>query len=151
MLNDPELVNPVKDKVNSEKVNAEFAMDEVASMFISMFENMDNEYMKERAADIRDVTKRVLAHLLGINFSNPGTISEEVIIIAEDLTPSDTAQLNRKYAKGFTTDIGGRTSHSADYGSLYGNSSCCWYESCYGENPKRRYRNHRWFRWRSNC
>ena len=113
MLNDPELVNPVKDKVNSEKVNAEFAMDEVASMFISMFENMDNEYMKERAADIRDVTKRVLAHLLGINFSNPGTISEEVIIIAEDLTPSDTAQLNRKYAKGFTTDIGGRTSHSA--------------------------------------
>ena len=48
MLNDPELVNPVKDKVNSEKVNAEFAMDEVASMFISMFENMDNEYMKER-------------------------------------------------------------------------------------------------------
>ncbi len=94
-----ELVNPVKDKVNSEKVNAEFAMDEVASMFISMFENMDNEYMKERAADIRDVTKRVLAHLLGINFSNPGTISEEVIIIAEDLTPSDTAQLNHKYAK----------------------------------------------------
>ena len=70
VLNDPELVNPVKDKVNSEKVNAEFAMDEVASMFISMFENMDNEYMKERAADIRDVTKRVLAHLLGINFSN---------------------------------------------------------------------------------
>ena len=48
VLNDPELVNPVKDKVNSEKVNAEFAMDEVASMFISMFENMDNEYMKER-------------------------------------------------------------------------------------------------------
>jgi phosphotransferase system enzyme I (PtsI) len=69
--------------------------------------------MKERAADIRDVTKRVLAHLLGINFSNPSTISEEVIIIAEDLTPSDTAQLNRTYAKGFTTDIGGRTSHSA--------------------------------------
>ena len=81
-------------------------------MFIYMFENMDNEYMKERAADIRDVTKRVLAHLLGLPH-NPGRISEEVIIIAEDLTPSDTAQLNRKYAKGFTTDIGGRTSHSA--------------------------------------
>ena len=113
VLNDPELVNPVKDKVTSEKINAEFAMDEVASMFITMFESMDNEYMKERAADIRDVTKRVIAHLLGINFSNPSTISEEVIIIAEDLTPSDTAQLNRKYAKGFTTDIGGRTSHSA--------------------------------------
>ena len=81
-------------------------------MFISMFENMENEYMKERAADIRDVTKRVLAIFRSI-LSNPSTISEEVIIIAEDLTPSDTAQLNRKYAKGFTTDIGGRTSHSA--------------------------------------
>lgn len=82
-------------------------------MFINMFESMDNEYMKERAADIRDVTKRVLAHLLGVNVSNPSLISEEVVIIAEDLTPSDTAQLNRKFVKGFTTDIGGRTSHSA--------------------------------------
>ena len=72
-----------------------------------MFENMENQYMKERAADIKDVTKRVLANLLGVSISNPSMISEEVIIIAEDLTPSDTAQLNRKYAKGFTTDIGG--------------------------------------------
>jgi phosphotransferase system enzyme I (PtsI) len=113
VLNDPELVNPVKDKITSENVNAEHAMNEVATMFVNLFESMDNEYMKERAADIRDVTKRVLAHLLGVNFSNPSTISEEVVIIAEDLTPSDTAQLNRQYAKGFTTDIGGRTSHSA--------------------------------------
>ncbi|MBO9129849.1 phosphoenolpyruvate--protein phosphotransferase [Bacillus sp. 165] len=113
VLNDPELLNPVKDKIQNESANAEFALNEVASMFVSMFESMDNEYMKERAADIRDVTKRVLAHLLGVRFANPSTISEEVIIIAEDLTPSDTAQLNRKYAKGFTTDIGGRTSHSA--------------------------------------
>ena len=74
---------------------------------------MDNEYMQERAADIRDVTKRVLSHLLGVKMVSPSTISEEVIIIAEDLTPSDTAQLNRNFVKGFTTDIGGRTSHSA--------------------------------------
>ncbi|MEH7350682.1 phosphoenolpyruvate--protein phosphotransferase [Gottfriedia acidiceleris] len=113
VLNDPELVNPVKDKIKSESVNADFAMNEVASMFVQMFESMDNEYMKERAADIRDVTKRVMAHLLGVTISNPANITEEVIIIAEDLTPSDTAQLNRKYALGFTTDIGGRTSHSA--------------------------------------
>ncbi|MDG4655720.1 phosphoenolpyruvate--protein phosphotransferase [Ectobacillus antri] len=113
VLNDPELVNPVKDKIKGEQVNAEYAMNEVATMFVNLFENMDSEYMKERAADIRDVTKRVLAHLLGVSFSNPSTITEEVVIIAEDLTPSDTAQLNRKYAKGFTTDIGGRTSHSA--------------------------------------
>ena len=113
VLNDPELLNPIKDKIKSENVNAEFALNEVASMFVQMFESMDNEYMKERAADIRDVTKRVLAHLLGVKISTPASITEEVIIIAEDLTPSDTAQLNRKYALGFTTDIGGRTSHSA--------------------------------------
>jgi phosphotransferase system enzyme I (PtsI) len=74
---------------------------------------MDNEYMKERAADIRDVTARILSHLLGVAIANLSLISEEVIIVAKDLTPSDTAQLNRQYVKGFTTDIGGRTSHSA--------------------------------------
>jgi len=113
VLSDPELLNPVKDKIQTESVNAEFAMKETADMFISMFEAMDNEYMKERAADIRDVTKRVIGHLLGVEIPNPSLISEEVIIIAEDLTPSDTAQLNRQYVKAFTTDIGGRTSHSA--------------------------------------
>ncbi|QOR85141.1 phosphoenolpyruvate--protein phosphotransferase [Geobacillus stearothermophilus] len=113
VLDDPELLNPIKEKIQTERVNAEYALDETALFFISMFEAMDNEYMKERAADIRDVTKRVLAHLLGVTISNPSLISEEVVIIAEDLTPSDTAQLNRQYVKGFATDIGGRTSHSA--------------------------------------
>ncbi|MGG6432264.1 phosphoenolpyruvate--protein phosphotransferase [Anoxybacillus sp. D401a] len=113
VLSDPELVQAVEQKIEQERVNAEFALHDVASMFIAMFEAMDNEYMKERAADIRDVTKRVLAHLLGVTISNPSMITEEVIIVGEDLTPSDTAQLNRKYVKGFTTDIGGRTSHSA--------------------------------------
>ncbi|GLF90291.1 phosphoenolpyruvate-protein phosphotransferase [Bacillus safensis] len=113
VLSDPELLNPVKDKIKSDKVNAEFALKETATMFVTMFEAMDNEYMKERAADIRDVTKRVIGHLLGVDIPNPSMISEEVIIIAEDLTPSDTAQLNRQFVKGFATDIGGRTSHSA--------------------------------------
>jgi phosphoenolpyruvate-protein phosphotransferase (PTS system enzyme I) len=113
VLSDPELIAPIEDKIKNEKVNAETALKETADMFVSMFESMDNEYMRERAADIRDVTKRVLAHLLGVQVSNPSMITEEVIIIAEDLTPSDTAQLNREFVKGFTTDIGGRTSHSA--------------------------------------
>ncbi|PSA92009.1 phosphoenolpyruvate--protein phosphotransferase [Bacillus atrophaeus] len=113
VLSDPELLNPIKEKISSESINAEFALKETASMFVSMFESMDNEYMKERAADIRDVTKRVTGHLLGVEIPNPSLISEEVIIVAEDLTPSDTAQLNREFVKGFTTDIGGRTSHSA--------------------------------------
>lgn len=113
VLNDPELLNPVKDKIKNEAVNAEFAMRETADQFIAMFESMDNEYMRERAADIRDVTKRVIAHLLGVQIPNPSLINEEVIIVAEDLTPSDTAQLNKSYVQAFTTDIGGRTSHSA--------------------------------------
>ncbi|MGM0851765.1 MAG: phosphoenolpyruvate--protein phosphotransferase [Bacillota bacterium] len=113
VLSDPELLTPIEDKVKSENVNAEFALKETANMFVSMFESMDNEYMKERASDIRDVTKRVLSHLLGVQIANPSMVTEEVIVIAEDLTPSDTAQLNREFVKGFTTDIGGRTSHSA--------------------------------------
>jgi phosphoenolpyruvate-protein phosphotransferase (PTS system enzyme I) len=113
VLSDPELISPIEDKINTDSVNAEHALKETADMFISMFESMDNEYMKERAADIRDVTKRVLARLLGVQIPNPSMVTEEVIIVAEDLTPSDTAQLNRNYVLGFTTDIGGRTSHSA--------------------------------------
>ncbi len=113
VLKDPELLGAVQEKVKSEKINSEFAMREIADMFITMFEQMDNEYMKERAADIRDVTKRVISHLLGVQIPNPSMIAEEVIVVSEDLTPSDTAQLNREFVKGFTTDIGGRTSHSA--------------------------------------
>ncbi|MBU5595705.1 phosphoenolpyruvate--protein phosphotransferase [Amphibacillus sp. MSJ-3] len=113
VLSDPELITPIEDKIKTDKVNAEAALDEVANMFINMFEQMDNAYMRERAADIKDVTERVMAHLLDVSFPDPALISEEVIIIAEDLTPSDTAQLNKQFVKGFTTNIGGRTSHSA--------------------------------------
>ena len=113
ILDDPEFMGTVKTDIESKVINAEYAFKETSDMFISMFEAMDNEYMKERAADIRDVSKRILAHLLGVDLPNPSLIDEEVIVIAEDLTPSDTAQLNKKYVKGFVTNIGGRTSHSA--------------------------------------
>ena len=114
VLSDPELIGQVKDSITSNKVNAEAALKEVTDMFISIFAGMeDNPYMQERAADIRDVSKRVLAHLLGVKIPSPATIKDEVIIVAADLTPSDTAQLNRQYVKAFVTDIGGRTSHSA--------------------------------------
>ncbi|GIO07578.1 phosphoenolpyruvate-protein phosphotransferase [Brevibacillus reuszeri] len=113
VLEDPELVDTVKEKIEQEKVNAESAVSDVAQVFIGLFEQMDDEYMRERAADIRDVTKRIMSHLLGIAFAGPGELTEEVIVVAEDLTPSDTAQLDRRFVKGFVTDIGGRTSHSA--------------------------------------
>lgn len=113
VLSDPEMITPMEDKIKNENVNAEKALDDVATMFIDMFKAMDNEYMRERAADIQDVTKRVMAHLLKVTFPDPALIDEEVVIVAEDLTPSDTAQLNKQFVKGFTTNIGGRTSHSA--------------------------------------
>lgn len=114
VLSDPEMVSSIESNIRDNKVNAESALKDVTDMFISMFEGMhDNPYMQERAADIKDVTKRVLSHLLGVTLPNPAMIDEEVIVIAHDLTPSDTAQLDRKYVKAFVTDIGGRTSHSA--------------------------------------
>lgn len=113
ILDDPEFIGTVRTDIVSKEINAEYALKETSDMFIHMFESMDNDYMRERAADIRDVSKRLLAHLLGVVLQNPSLIDEEVVVIAEDLTPSDTAQLNKKYVKGFATNIGGRTSHSA--------------------------------------
>ncbi|ENH0451120.1 phosphoenolpyruvate--protein phosphotransferase [Listeria monocytogenes] len=113
VLNDPELTGPIEESIKNSKTNAETALQETTDMFIGMFESMDNEYMRERAADIKDVRKRVLSHLLGVTIPNPALIDEEVVVVAADLTPSDTAQLNRNFVKGFVTDIGGRTSHSA--------------------------------------
>ncbi|MEC0091705.1 phosphoenolpyruvate--protein phosphotransferase [Paenibacillus macquariensis] len=113
ILNDPEFIDPVKSLITTESINASYALNEIANQFIAMFENMKSAYLQERAADMRDVSKRILKHLLGISQISPAEIAEETIVIAEDLTPSDTAQLNRKYVKGFTTNIGGRTSHSA--------------------------------------
>lgn len=114
ILSDPEMLGQISDKIKNDKVNAEAAVKSVTDMFIQMFEGMtDNAYMQERAGDVRDVTKRLMSHLLGVTLPSPALINEEVVIVAHDLTPSDTAQLDRKYVKGFITDIGGRTSHSA--------------------------------------
>ncbi|HWI48821.1 MAG TPA: phosphoenolpyruvate--protein phosphotransferase, partial [Rummeliibacillus sp.] len=112
VLEDPEMLGMVESKID-EGVNAEFALDEVSTMFIGMFETMDNDYLKERAADIRDVSKRLLAKLLNVEIPDYSHLNEDVIIVAEDLTPSMTAQLDKTHVKGFVTNIGGRTSHSA--------------------------------------
>ncbi|HIX01589.1 MAG TPA: phosphoenolpyruvate--protein phosphotransferase [Candidatus Ligilactobacillus excrementigallinarum] len=114
ILSDPEMIGQIESKIKDDHVNAESALKAVTDTFISMFEAMeDNAYMQERAGDIRDVTKRVMSHLLGVTLPSPALIDKEVVIVAHDLTPSDTAQLDRKFVKGFVTDIGGRTSHSA--------------------------------------
>src|SRR5699024_8636957 len=91
---DPEFTDQVKGQIETDKVNAETALKNVSDMFIQIFASMeDNPYMQERAADIKDVSERMLAALLGVKLPSPATINEEVIVIAHDLTPSDTAQL----------------------------------------------------------
>ncbi|HDA8135542.1 TPA: phosphoenolpyruvate--protein phosphotransferase [Staphylococcus aureus] len=113
VLDDPELIQPIQDKIKNENANAATALTDVTTQFVTIFESMDNEYMKERATDIRDVSKRVLSHILGVELPNPSMIDESVVIVGNDLTPSDTAQLNKEFVQGFATNIGGRTSHSA--------------------------------------
>jgi len=113
MANDPELRGQIEETIKNDKVNAEYATDQVASMMVSIFESMEDAYMRERAADIKDVTFRLKCNICGKVIPNLSTIDEPVIIVAKDLTPSDTGSLNKEFAKGFATEIGGRTSHSA--------------------------------------
>ena len=113
VLEDPELIGSAISKIRDEKVNADYALNEIKEMFVAMFDSMDIEYMRERAADIKDVTNRVLRHILGIKVVDLAELDEEVVLIAHDLTPSDTATMNKNMVLGFLTDIGGRTSHTA--------------------------------------
>ncbi len=112
MANDPELTGQMKSMIENDVVNAEYAADEVSKQMVALFESMDNDYFRERAADVKDVTFRLKCNLLGLEIPDLSSISEPTIIVAHDLTPSDTAQLN-EFVKGFVTEIGGKTSHSA--------------------------------------
>ena len=98
-------------KINSENKNAQLALEETVAEIVTMFESLDDEYLRERAADIKDVGKRIMCGLKGIK-SNPFEgINEDVIVVAEDLAPSDTANMDFRYIKGFITEAGGVTSH----------------------------------------
>jgi len=112
MLDDPEVFGKVREKIKAESVNAEWIIKEVTDMFVQIFESMEDQYLKERVADLKDVTNRVTRILLGVELVDLTNISEDVIIVSEDLTPSDTAQMNKEMVLGFITEIGGRTSHS---------------------------------------
>lgn len=113
MLDDPELTGAVIMQIENEMVNAEYALKATVDMFITVFEQMDNEYMRERAADIKDIGGRISNILLGISDTSLAEIYEKCIVVAKDLTPSDTAQMDSEMVLGFVTDMGGRTSHSA--------------------------------------
>jgi phosphoenolpyruvate-protein phosphotransferase (PTS system enzyme I) len=115
MLEDEELISMVSNKILGEKSNAEYALKTTIEGFIQVFEEMDNEYMRERASDIKDVGNRILNIMMSADVDNVNlkNITGDYIIVAKDLTPSDTANMNRNSVLGFVTQIGGRTSHTA--------------------------------------
>lgn len=113
VVEDPELISAVEDKIDQAAVNAEAAVDQVVDRFAEMFANMDSEYMQERAADVKDVGGRILKNLLGVDTVSLLNLEEEIVLGAEDLAPSDTAQLDKNKVLGFITEVGGRTSHTA--------------------------------------
>lgn len=113
MLEDPELIESVALAIKDEMLNAEFALHRTAQQFIQMLLELDDEMLRGRASDIQDIAGRILSHLRGAKHIDLSALDEDCIIIAHDLAPSDTAQLKLELVRGFITEAGSRTSHSA--------------------------------------
>ncbi|MBF0751607.1 MULTISPECIES: phosphoenolpyruvate-protein phosphotransferase PtsI [unclassified Pasteurella] len=113
ILEDEELEEEIIDYLRSHKVNAGVAASKIIDQQVAMLSEIDDEYLKERAGDIRDIGNRLVKNILGMHIVDLGDINEESILVAYDLTPSETAQLNLDKVLGFITDIGGRTSHTS--------------------------------------
>src|SRR5881397_351466 len=114
VLDDPTLIDEVNRVIHQQKVNVEYAFQQVAEKYSSTLSTMNDEYLRERAADMRDVTTRVLDNLLGrADEAGVRKLKEPCIIIAYDLSPSTTAMLDKKLVRRFATDIGSKTSHTA--------------------------------------
>ncbi|RXI45834.1 phosphoenolpyruvate--protein phosphotransferase [Clostridium tetani] len=113
MLDDPEFTGQVSEKILKQKINAEYALKSTSEELVAIFEQIEDDYMRERVADIKDVTNRILRILTGNEGISISEIEEESILIGYDLTPSDTAQIDKNKILGFATEIGGVTSHSA--------------------------------------
>ncbi|MDR2940607.1 MAG: phosphoenolpyruvate--protein phosphotransferase [Clostridiales bacterium] len=113
IINDPMFNDSVLDKVRNSKNNILHALEQARDEFVAIFESMDDEYFRERTADVKDVVNRVINNALGINQNYFDNLDKDVIVVANDLTPSDTASMDFNYVLGFATEIGGRTSHSS--------------------------------------
>ncbi|MFH1190198.1 MAG: phosphoenolpyruvate--protein phosphotransferase [Candidatus Omnitrophota bacterium] len=113
VLEDSMLIEEVISKLKKEKLSIEYIFQDVLRRYIKVFSEMDDEYLKERISDINDVGRRILRNLIGAKEDILGNLREKVIVIAYDLSPSDTATMHKKNVKGFATDIGGKTSHTA--------------------------------------
>ena len=113
LLDDPEFTGAMSLEIENNSINAMKAVENVTNTFVMIFESMEDAYMRERAADIKDVSKRIISNLAGRGGDDFAITEENTVVVAHDLTPSDTAQLDRTKVSGFITNIGGRTSHAA--------------------------------------
>jgi phosphotransferase system enzyme I (PtsI) len=113
MVGDASFSDKIVQKIESEQVNAEWAVAEVQEELQARFASFDDEYLRERVADVKDVAERVLRNLQGVAHHDLSEIAHDVIILADDLTPSDTINFNRRPVVGFATEAGGRTSHTS--------------------------------------
>ncbi|AIS53231.1 phosphoenolpyruvate-protein phosphotransferase PtsI [Thermoanaerobacter kivui] len=113
LASDPELIEGVESMIKNERITADNAVNKVIEQNASVMESLNDEYLKERAVDLRDVGSRIINNLLGVKSMSLSDLEEQVIIIAKDLTPSDTATMKKEMVLGFATDVGGRTSHTA--------------------------------------
>jgi len=113
LLEDEELEEDIVSYIKQNSCSADVAINHVVEENAKMLEELDDPYLRERASDFRDIGSRLLKNVLGIEIVNLSDITEEVVLIANDLTPSETAQINLDKVLGFITDIGGRTSHTS--------------------------------------
>src|SRR5437588_11495792 len=113
IVRDPSFTDKVIQKIEHEQVNAEWALSEVDEELQARFQSFDDEYLRERVADVKDVTQRMLVNLQGIAHHDVSEITHDVVILADDVTPSDTIHFNRRPIVGFATEVGGRTSHTS--------------------------------------
>ncbi len=111
IANDYTLIEGIVSKIKSQLRNAEMAVDETITEIATMFSMVDDPYMKERSADVKDVGKRYMSALKGVSLPDLGEVDTEVVVVAKDLYPSDTVKINTKYIKGIVTEEGGVTSH----------------------------------------
>jgi phosphotransferase system enzyme I (PtsI) len=113
VLDDPLIIQKTQDKIASEKRNAEWVINDITLELIQSLNTIKDDYLRERIIDISDINKRLINNLQKRHTLSPSDLREEVILFSKDLTPSDTAMLNKNYILAFVTDKGGRTSHTA--------------------------------------
>ena len=111
MVNDPVLLTTIERLIDKHSYTAEWGVKLATDNYLALFERNNDDYLNSRILAVRDVYKRVISHLLGVKLPDPGALDHRAILVAPNITPTDMAQLDRRYVVGLVTDSGGRTSH----------------------------------------